>query len=78
MALILVVGVKEGLAHMLAALVQVNDRVNLLKYNFHSKMLIACPYLECLHVSNTSALLIEEAVIHPLPDGEQRFSVDLV
>ena len=29
MALILIVGVKEGLAHMLAALVQVDDGVNL-------------------------------------------------
>ena len=75
MALILIVGVKEGLAHMLAALVQVDDRVNLSKSIFHSKTFSACSHLECLHVSNTSALLVEEAVIHPLPDVVMWFNV---
>ena len=58
---------------MLAALVQVDDRVNLSKSIFHSKTFSACSHLECLHVSNTSALLVEEAVIHPLPDVVQCF-----
>ena len=71
---------------MLAALIQVNDRVNLeaLYCLRHVKTPVnekvhhkadknyikgsTCSDLECLHVSNTSTLLIEEAVIHPLPE----------
>ena len=67
---------------MLAALVQIDDGVNLkvffrlsiskvLLQNFGISIFFACSHLESLHVGDTSAFLIEEAVIHPLPGVQQ-------